>query len=92
MGRAWRHRMANPTPWWAMSAVALLAAALDIATRAPVEIAGILIVAAALGVLGAAVCTRRRRLALWGWPERGATADCRAALSILVRDLEHHDA
>lgn len=76
MSRSRRPRMANPTPWWAMSAVALLVATVAVVTRSPVEIGGMLIMAAALGVLGAAVSTRRRRLAVW--PERSGHSDSAA--------------
>jgi hypothetical protein len=65
MDRARRNRLTDPVTWWAMSAIALLAALLDILTRSPVEIAGVLVVIAALSVLGAALCTRHHRRASW---------------------------
>lgn len=63
--------------------MALLGAVLDILTRAPVEIAGVLAVVAALGVLGAALCIRRRRIV--SWSDSGKRVF--AALAEFIREL-----
>lgn len=50
------------TACWSGAVVALLGAGWCVVQAAPVELAGALAVGAALGVLGAALATRRRRL------------------------------
>ena len=63
-GARW-NGLTSPGWWWALSAVALSGAVGDLLTHAPVEIAGVLVVVAALGVLAAGLCIRRRRVASW---------------------------
>jgi hypothetical protein len=65
LNRARRSSLTSPVVWWVMSAIALLAAVLTILGHTSVEIAGVLVVIAALSVLSAAFCTRHRRLASW---------------------------